>query len=105
MNKSEKAKEILGFSGRMIGGSKSAYFREHPKNEPVFNANVCVASGKIWYGDLDLSLEGDREMLTRLADALGEPVYVLSELDGRFENEDNPQLDRAKGVFHPRGDA
>ena len=47
----------LGYNGRMISGSKSGYSRTHKKNLAVFNANVCTENGKIWYGDLDVTIE------------------------------------------------
>lgn len=72
--------------GRMISGSKSAYRERHPDHEVCFNANVFSAQqGKIWYGDLDLTL--DSEKLDRIAESLGEKLYVVREMDGRFENE------------------
>lgn len=73
-------------TGRMVSRSKSAYREKHPENEVYFNANVFNSSGeKIWYGDLDLTLEA--ESLERIAESLGEKLFVLREMDGRFENE------------------
>ena len=73
--------------GRMISGSKSGYRERYPNNEVVFNANIVIASrGKVWYGDLDLTL--DMEALQQVAGVLKEPLYVLREMDARFENED-----------------
>jgi hypothetical protein len=73
--------------GRMISGSKSGYKEKYPDNKVVFNANIVTRSrGKIWYGDLDLTL--DTEKLQQIATALAEPLYVLYEMDARFENED-----------------
>tara|TARA_R110000822_G_scaffold25937_17_gene78534 strand:- start:16065 stop:16310 length:246 start_codon:yes stop_codon:yes gene_type:complete len=52
----------------------------------VFNSNVATKSGgKIWFGDLDLTLSKDK--LISLSTELGETVYVFSEHDMRFENE------------------
>lgn len=95
----EQKASILGFPGRMISGSKSGYRMRFPDNRPVFNANVCVESGKIWYGDLDLTLDGDK--LQGLANELGERVYVLYEMDARFENEERPLLGQAVETYEP----
>lgn len=70
--------------GRCLG-SKSGYRWAHPDNECVFNANVfCEDAGKIWWGDLDLTL--DKPKLEAVARKLRVRLYVLAELDGRFEN-------------------
>ena len=71
---------------RMIGFSKSFYRQEHPDHVVIFNANVFTeSSGKVWWGDLDLTLDGDT--LSSIAKEIGESLYVLYESDGRFENE------------------
>jgi hypothetical protein len=98
----EQKAAVLGHPGRMISGSKSGYRNRFPDNRPVFNANVCVESGKIWYGDLDLTLDGEK--LQQLADELDEKVYVLYEMDARFENEESPLLDRAIEKYDPKKD-
>ena len=55
------AKEVLanqGFNmGRLIAVSKSGYKSQYPNNEVVFNANIVTSEGKVWYGDLDLTLD------------------------------------------------
>jgi hypothetical protein len=72
--------------GRMISGSKSGYMERNPGNKVVFNANIVIESrGKVWYGDIDLSL--DAAELMGVAKDLGEPMYILREMDARFENE------------------
>ena len=56
--------------------------------------------GKIWYGDIDVTLrEGD---LQKLADTLDTEVFVLREMDARFEHEGNPQFDAAVASYQPR---
>jgi hypothetical protein len=81
-------------------GSKTAYGRTHPQNKVVFNANVCTMRwGKIWHGDLDLTLQEDAVGL--LARRLEEAVYVLYEMDARFETATAPRYDRAVLVAHP----
>ncbi len=73
-------------TGRLLAGSKSAYREKHPENEVYFNANIFNSDGKkIWYGDLDLTLEAEK--IDRIAEAMGEKLFVLREMDGRFENE------------------
>lgn len=86
----------LGSPGRMISWSKGDYQKRHPTHVPVFNANVFVVDDgqkrKLWHGDLDLTL--DEEKIKALAKELKNYVYVLREMDGRFENEQEPRLDR-----------
>jgi hypothetical protein len=84
---------LLGHTGRMIAGSKSTYRRYYPKNLVVFNANIVIGNKKVWHGDLDISR--DEPLLVRLAELTEQEVYVLYEMDGRFENEEQPKLDRA----------
>lgn len=72
-------------SGRIISYSKSGYREKHPDNIVVFNANIFTERGKVWWGDLDLTKES--EILQKIATESGETLYVLRELDGRFENE------------------
>jgi hypothetical protein len=71
---------------RMISRSKSRYRTEHPDHVVVFNANIFTeSSGKVWYGGLDLTKDGD--VLKSIAKEIGEPLYVLYEMAGRFGNE------------------
>jgi len=98
----ETASKILGMTGRMISSTKSGYRNRYPKNLAVFNANVCTKNeGKIWYGDVDLTLS--REQLAELARLLETEVYVLYEMDARFENADSPKLENAVVVFRQDG--
>ncbi len=95
------AETLLGWAGRMICGSKTFYRERYPGNAAIFNANVCIRTGKIWWGDLDLTL--DEPLLRALAMRLGEVVYVLYEHDGRFESERSPRFDRAVCKFNSVG--
>jgi hypothetical protein len=71
---------------RMLGWSKSRYREENPDHVVVFNANVFTeSSGKVWHGDLDLTKDGD--VLKSISKEIGESLYVLYEMDGRFGNE------------------
>ena len=101
MERHEVISQTLGFPGRMISGSKSGYRDRYPNNLVIFNANVCTAQNKIWYGDLDLAL--DKEKLSLLAVALGQDLYVLYEMDGRFENKKSPIIKSAQVVFKADG--
>lgn len=95
------AKDILGYPGKMISGSKSFYREKFPDHVVVFNSNIFVGKTKIWYGDLDITESMDT--LKDLASAIGEKLYVLYESDGRFEKEKNPSLDNAVMMIHPGG--
>ena len=101
MERHEVISQTLGFPGRMISGSKSGYHKNYPNNLVIFNADVCTDRNKIWYGDLDLTL--DKEKLSLLAVALGQDLYVLYEMDGRFENEKAPILKAASVIFKADG--
>jgi hypothetical protein len=80
------------FDGRMIGGSKSSYRKEHPDDLIVFNANVLMSGyGKVWYGDLNLT--EDYLILREIAECLDTTLYVLWESDGRFGEETKPLND------------
>ena len=72
--------------GRMITSSKSRYRESYPDNEVYFNANIFVlGEGKVWWGDLDVTLE--KEKLKHVAKEIGKDLFVLREMDGRFDNE------------------
>jgi hypothetical protein len=92
---------------RMIGASKSTYRTRFPSNIVVFNANIItITSGKIWHGDLDVTKE--IKSLTLIAQELGEPLFVLSEMDARFETENDPMpvfADRAIAMISSSGTA
>jgi hypothetical protein len=89
--------EKLNF-GRMLSGSKSRYMDANPDHEVYFNANVFTRQGKLWWGDLDITI--DAEKLQNIAEAMGEKLYVLREMDGRFENEGISEIQiMQKAVF------
>jgi len=88
------ARAVFGFEGRLISQSKSRYRENYPDHTVVFNGNLCTREiGKIWFGDIDVTLEKDK--LDQLAKTIGMKVYVLYEGDARFENEKKPVFDRA----------
>lgn len=92
-SKIEQAEKTLGRCGCMLSGSKSYYSDKFPNNVVVFNSNVCIKAGKIWFGDLDITVSMAK--LKKLAKVLDENVYVLYEQDARFMNELDPKLERA----------
>ena len=47
--------------------------------------SITKKSGKIWYGDVDITMEFDN--LKSIADELKEDLYILYESDARFEHE------------------
>lgn len=80
-------------TGRILSMSKSGYRDTNPNSVVYFNANLVTANdGKIWYGDLDLTKDG--ETLKAIAEETNTIIYVLRELDARFEyeNEDGIKL-------------
>ncbi len=92
----------LGFIGVMISGSKSGYRDRYPKNLAVFNANVCTeSSGIIWWGDIDVTIK--KNILIEIAIFRKETIYVLYEMDGRFENTANPLIHKYIIKFEPDG--
>lgn len=97
----EVVRATLGNEGRMISYSKSGYRERHPDHVAIFNANVCVARGKVWWGDVDLTI--DEPVLATLASRVAETVYLLYESHARFEHEAHPLLDRAVYSVTPSG--
>jgi hypothetical protein len=97
----ELAEKTLGFTGAMISWSKSAYRHDNPENFVIFNANICTKNGKVWYGDIDLT--SSKEKLLNFAKESGETIYVLYEMDGRFENESKPTISKAAAIVHSSG--
>lgn len=71
--------------GRLIASSKSSYRNFYPGHTVYFNANIfTLENGKVWYGDVDLTI--DLESLQKIANQIKKDLYVLTEMDGRFEN-------------------
>jgi len=85
--------ECMGGLGACFG-SKSGYRMDNPDNLVVFNANVIVEGlEKTWFGDIDLTF--DEPKLKKAAEKIGRRVYVLYEMDARFENAKTPKLENA----------
>lgn len=92
----ETINRTIGMPGRMISGSKSGYTSVYTDHVPVFNANLVIETAgqfqKIWHGDLDLTL--DSTNLVKLSEKLGARLYVLREMDARFESESTPRMEK-----------
>jgi hypothetical protein len=93
-NSTSIATSILGFEGKVISWSKSGYRTENPENLAIFNANIIEKTEKgyekIWYGDIDITL--DYEKLIRISECLDTEIFVLYEMDARFERELAPNV-------------
>lgn len=95
------ADQLLGRCGMMLSASKTA----DPERKIVWNANVIAGFGeriKIWYGDISLTESNDA--LQELANKLDTTIFVLREMDARFENESNPKLENAVEIFEQIND-
>ena len=78
----------FGYCGQMAYGSK--------KNKDIFyNANILVGKKKVWFGDFP---SHKKHKLQLLADITGQEVYLLREMDCRFETEKEPFLDNP--IYH-----
>lgn len=109
MSITHMAETILGTPGCNITHSKGQYQWDNPTNIVIFNSNVYSVAGegdspeKIWWGDLDLTLQ--EGLINLLAQSVGTTIYVLYEADGRWENAATPVLSnyvyRTDGV-HPQ---
>jgi hypothetical protein len=97
----QRIDQILGKPGKMISASKGQYNFDNPDNFVIFNANVCTETGKLWHGDLDLTLELDK--LIQAATELDLTLYILYEMDARFENENKPLIEKAALTVHANG--
>lgn len=90
----------VGYFGNLISMSKSGYRERNPDHLVVFNSNIIAGDGtKIWFGDIDITNSG--EVLKSLADTFETTLYVLHEMDGRFDNEDNPKISNYVIKFNP----
>ncbi len=94
--------DILGIPGKMISFSKSGYRQHYPDNFVVFNSNICTREdGKVWYGDIDVTVS--KQDLIEVAKTLNRDIYILYEMDARFENEDVPLFNNYVIKFCPNG--
>lgn len=95
-------RKVLGYPGKLLDQDKSSYKAKHPSHQVYHNANIFVVKKtglfgkkeveKVWYGDIDVTLyEKD---LKEIADKTKTDIYILREMDGRFENEDRTDVDK-----------
>lgn len=87
----EALEQHVGYSGRMLSGSKSAYHDAHPDHTVFFNA--CVFNGKftqVWHGDVDVTAESDK--MQAAADASGQTLYLTREHRYRWDGLDKKSL-------------
>lgn len=78
--------KILEIPGRMLSHSKSVYRSANPGHLVFWNANLFADSEKVWWGDIDLTM--DRENLKTLAKDNGCTIQIFMESDGRNEQDD-----------------
>lgn len=97
-----KVARNLGFPGFMLSSSKTMYRESYPKNYVIFNGNVIVDGKKVWYGDVDISKSGNK--LKELAIKENVDIHVLYEHDARFENEENPPVEKAAASYLKTGE-
>jgi len=91
------AEKHLGYRARLICGSKTLYNWLHPANLVIFNSNVFAGFIKIWYGDIDLTLESWK--LENLAKELNCEIFVTYESNGRFGEEDGITFERMEEIY------
>jgi len=93
---------IMGFPGKMLDPSKSNYSDKHSTHVVFYNANLFTNDQKIWFGDIDVTIS--QPQLAEVARVMKTYIYVLREMDGRFENEENPNIMKAIFTIQPNGD-
>lgn len=72
--------------GRMISFSKGDYVQKNPHSVVAFNGNIIsLTHGKVWWGDIDLTLDGYK--IKTISENIGETLYVLKESDCFYVNE------------------
>lgn len=101
----KEAHSHLNYSGYMLSDSKSGYKMQNPENFILFNANIFVINGseyaKIWFGDIDVTKS--HKQLRDLSESLNRTVYVLREMDGRFDYEKSPLIHKFAFCVQPNG--
>ncbi len=82
-------------NGRAITHSKSQYREDNPNSVVHYNANiVTINDGKIWYGDLDLTMDGP--ILKAIARELGQTLFILKESDCFITGEGSTSIELIK---------
>ncbi len=85
---------VFGPPGATLNATKS-----DPKI--LYNANLIVGDTKVWYGDFNFISK--KYKLQDLARTINMKVYLLCEMDARFDNEENPLLNKAVLAFDEYG--
>lgn len=91
----------LGDKGNLVAFSKSNYRSKHPNNIVVFNSNIIIDNKKCWFGDIDVTISKDK--LLELSKELNNTIYILYEMDARFEHEEKPNIENFVIKFFPNG--
>lgn len=97
-----KVYAIMGWPGKMLSASKSMYDKKYPTHATFYNGNLFTNDKKIWFGDIDVTIEMPK--LVEVAKVMKTFIYVLREMDGRFESEENPDLTKAIFTIQPNGE-
>lgn len=85
------------YKNRLIAGSKTRYRKIYTDHLIMFNANIVTDDGKIWYGDLNINI--DEEKLKKVAKESKKDLYILYEMDARFEHEkDSVEVLKSKAI-------
>ena len=89
----QTVKNHLGYSGKMLSGSKTLYSVYHPFDLTIFNGNIFsnTTNEKLWYGDVNITK--DIKKIINCAKELQDDLVILYESDGRFDREPNPNFD------------
>lgn len=74
----EAAVILLGNNGKDLG-VKSTYSKSNPNNLFLFDAEVYVNTGRIWAGDLDITVSA--KQLKKLSGYLGKKLFIMRAAD------------------------
>lgn len=74
----EAAVMLLGSNGKKLG-VKSTYAKSNPNNLFLFNAEIYIDTGRIWTGDLDITVS--TKQLQKLSQYLGKKLFVIRSAD------------------------
>jgi hypothetical protein len=77
-SETEAAVIILGNNGTNLG-IRNTYIQSNPNNLFIFEAEIYTDKGKIWTGDIDVTVSINK--LKKLSKYLGKKLFVLREKD------------------------
>lgn len=75
----------FGICGKQLDGTKS-------NPNIIYNANIIIGEKKVWFGDFYKHETYKLDLLSKISN---EVVYLLREMDCRFETEYSPKLKNA----------